>query len=254
MKNKIIAILLVLSLVIFSFSLAGCKEKSAAELFNSAVEKIDRLSSMELKLSMKVTAEIDGAVQTVPVDALVKSKNMLGENPIVYALVKTEMAGQKNQIESYLEGDWVYVVEGEDKYKIYADGEGEAFDYIDELDDVLEEIPANAFSGATVKDNNDGSKTITLTVTNNKFCEIYEDLVENFASNGETLLEITNNQIIVTVKNGYIQKYSVDFSFKEKGKSDKEKTDVSVSAEFVNVGKKPKITPPEGYKNFEHKH
>ena len=257
MKNNIASLFLILIIIFSALCFTGCREKSAAELFNSAVEKTDNLNSAELKLSMKVTGELDGKLQTVPIDALLKAKNMLSDNPVIYSLIKTEMSGQKKEIESYLEDGWLYVVADGERYKAHADDDddNEVLQYIDTLDNILEEIPKEILDKAEIKNNTDGSKSITVTPSSEEFCRIYEDLVEGFSYDGEdSSLNMSSISINVTLKSGYIKKYSVDFSVNEEGKGDNEKREISISAEFINPGKKPKITPPEGYESFEHKH
>ena len=126
---------------------------------------------------------------------------------------------------------------------------------------MIKELPEDILSDVEITENSDGTKTVSVAVSDEKFAEIYKSFVDEMsasAAEGEEVSEVsvTNAKVTVTVdKNGYISVYGISFDMNLKAESEgmslEMKASVDMNIAFKNPGTAVTITPPAGYQDFE---
>ena len=163
--------------------------------------------------------------------------------------------GQKIETESYMDGEYVYVVTDGEGYKTtLEEAEGE-YDYSEELNENFQKLPEDLLKDIELVKGEDGSYSVTVNIPNETFKEIYGDLLDEVseASLGEVFdgLTISDCVVTVTVKDDYATNYDLSFKMVMEVEGMEVTADVTADYEIVNPGKSVTITPPQGYENFE---
>lgn len=258
--KKFTAVALVLVMLVSLFALTSCEEKkqTAYSLVSDAVAKMETLDSFEADMDLKVeTKEMDeddsmGALS----QCNVKAAGLKGDNPVTFSTISVTMMGVTMKTEAYTEGEWCYITAFGQGMKMKAGENTEEYDGYADIEFVIKEIPEDILSDVEITENSDGTKTVSVAVSDEKFTELYQVLVDEvFASvtKGEVVIDIsvTNANVTVTVdKNGYVSVYGISFDVNsEELFGGKASVDMNIA--FKNPGTAVTVTPPAGYQDFE---
>lgn len=255
MKNKIAALLLVLCMMLSCGLFAACGEVKDVDI-NAAIEKTEALDSISADFNMEMIMSMEGFNMTVPVTAEVNAKGIKGDNPVISTKVATSLFGQSIDMEIYQEDGWMYFVMGDMKYKTSADSEADTYNYYEDIDDMLQLVPEELLKDVEAKKNSDGSQTVTLSLSDEKFNELYKDIIgaasKSMGASGDGIkISVSDASVSVTVAGEYVSAYDIGFKMSAEAEGVTTEAEVKVSVKFNNPGKDVTVTPPEGYESFE---
>lgn len=253
--KKITSLILIVLTVFMALSLTACSEPTTKEIISSAVEKTNALKEYEAKMDITIDMTMEGMTMNIPMNVVTKVKDADKDNPIISATTTTKVLGQEIAVETYMDNEYVYVVEDGEGYKMsLEDAEGE-YDYASDIDDMLKDLPEDLIKDIKMVKNDDGSATLTVNIPNDTFKEIFDDFVEdmNESSGGVSIdeVEISDCKVSITVKDDYIKNYDISFKMTMNVEGYSSTSTVVAKMEFVNPGQSVTITPPTGYQDFE---
>lgn len=261
--KKITALALVLVMLVSLFALTSCEEKKATAytLVTDAVAKMETLDSFEADMDIKMGIDMMGVSMDVPMQYNVKAAGLKGDNPVSLSTVSMSMMGMTIKTEAYTEGEWCYITAFGEGMKMKV-GEGtEEYDGFSNVQSVMKALPEDILSDVEITENSDGTKTVSVAVSDEKFAEIYKSFVDEMSSSatdGENVsdISVTNAKVSITVdKNGYVSVYSINFDMNmkldEDGMSVEMKASVDMTVTYKNPGTAVTVTPPAGYQDFE---
>ncbi len=253
--KKITSMLLTVLALFTVLSFASCNTLSTVEVINGAIEKTAALNEYEAKMDITIDMAMEGMTMNIPMSIVAKIKDAKSENPITSAEMTTKILGQKMSVTSYSDGNYVYVSQDGEGYKMSieeADGE---YDYAEDVDDMLKELPEDLIKDVTLEEGEDGEYKLTVNVPNETFNELYGDLIDGMSESsvGEIVDEISVSdcKIVVTVKDGYVSSYDITFKMEMAVEGMNTSSSVTAKVEFVNPGKSVSIIAPDGYEDFE---
>lgn len=254
MKRKILSVLLALCVVLMCISLTACKKESAYTVIGSAVEKTQSLDSMEAEMKIEMNMVTDGMTMSIPITADMKATALQSSSPKISSVISTSMLGQDIIMSLYQEGDWAYVVIDDMKYKTNIKETESEYDYSDDMNDMLKTLPEELLKDVEVTANEDGSMTVTVSIPDEKFSEIYEDFLEGLdtttGAEGADI-KISNAVVTITVAEDYISVYDMKFNMDTEIEGVTAATEVKATITYRNVGAEVTVTPPAGYESFE---
>lgn len=275
MKRRLVSLLLALTLLCSGVLFTACggenapggtnapetteapettQAPSVSEVLNAALEKTQNLDSVAAEMKMEMNMAMEGMTMSIPMTAKFKVKDASSENPVMSAVVTMSLFGESFDVEMYQEGQWAYIVMEDMKYKSNVEDMESEYDYTDDADAMLQEIPEELLKDVEFVEAADGSQTATVTFTEEKFAEIYGDFIEDVNSDTEAGLEdmkISNAVVTVTVADGYVTVYDVAFTMEVTVEEMSTTTEVKATLTLEDPGKEVTITPPEGYQDFE---
>ena len=259
MKRSIFAVILVLSML---FTLAACGEEpksEAYELVNAAMLKTQALDSMDAKMIMNMSIEVDGVSMDIPIEYDIKAVDMQSGSPKMDMVVKMSMMGMSVNADCYVEDGYYYMSIMGQKVKVKAEV-GDDYDALGQADDLMVDLDAEYLKDVAIVSGADGKKTVTLTMDVNEFMDEFEDLIDSVgenASSGSSLedIDISNISIEVTVdKNGYIDTYKVAFDMAMTvdvmDTTSTATASAEISIQYRNPGQSVTVTPPADYKSY----
>lgn len=253
MKKRIVSLALIFCILCISLTLTACKE-STFSIVSKALDKTENLESMHAEMSLEMNMAMDGMTLSIPITADIKATGIHGDSPVISTDIAMSMFGQNVETEMYQEGEWTYMIIDDMKYKTkVSDGESE-FDYSDDVNNMIQEIPEELFKNVDAINGNDGSMTVTIPIPDEFFSDIYSDFVDDINSSTGvegTDVKIKDAIVKITVLNGYISVYDMEFKMDMTVYDVATTTDVKASVTYKDPGKEITITPPEGYQSFE---
>ncbi len=254
--KKLISIIMVLAMMLSGVSLASCNkdELSAEELaahnaYNEALKKTNELDSLDGKLVMNISMNVQGMTQTVSYDFDMKATGAKDPATMKMRMKGTmDLAGTKTVMDCYVENGWGYYdmeVSGQKlQFKTNLNGEGDGYSDMFNMGTV--ELPKKLFKNVSVTEKPDGSKLLDVTLSGKQILSLYTDLA---ASGGMEVKpsDISDASVIATVdKSGYLAKVEVKFTMLIQGISAK----TVMTVEYFNLGSPVAVTPIDGYKSF----
>ena len=263
MKRRLLSLLLVLTVLCSAALLAGCgngktpegeKGQSAFNVINTALEKTKNLDSVNAQMKMEMNVSAGGISMSVPITMNMKAKGMKSASPVISLDISMSFFGQTVAFEIYQEGNWVYMVMGDMKYKAPAESTGEDLDYTENFDEILKKIPESVLKDVELVKAADGSQTATIPFPAEMFGEIYEDIIESMGTEAGMDLEdmqISDAVVKITVANGYITVYDLSFKVGMTVEGITTAMDAKATITYQNPGQEVTVTPPEGYQSFE---
>ena len=248
MKKRIVSILLILCLALSVTACGGNEGATSvgAAFLNEAIQKNKALDSLAAKMEMTIDMSIQGMTLSVPVTADVK---VVGET--AYTKMSTSLLGQEIKVEAYMEDGWIYMVLGDQKFKNNADTS--EYDYSDDMNNMMQELPDDLLKTAAVTENADGSKTAKVTLSGKQFTSLFSAFVDGLSATTGTGIEgvtIGDAVVSVTVAEGYVTEYDMEFSMNMTAAGTETATEVKATMTFEEPGSTVTITPPEGYQDF----
>lgn len=246
MKKRILTFAMILVMLCGLF--AGCGENPYVMLA-SAMAKTEKLEEMSAKMDMEMAMSTSAMSITIPISMSVQAKDIKSDNPTIMTTLSVSILGQKVEAQVYQEDGWSYAVMGDLKAKTKSAPELDQYDYSDEI---MQEIPEDLVKDAEIVKNSDGSVTATIHISNEKFAEIYSDLLDSMSDSLSAVQEVTveNAVVVITVAKGYIQSYNMEFRICADKGDDVDTMDVKANISYENPGQPVEITPPDGYQDF----
>lgn len=268
MKKRMLAILCILCVLLLS----GCgldatapdsttstpttaiaPQKTSFEVVNEALEKTDSLNSMNMEMQMNISISMAGQTIEMPMTVICKAKDLQGSNPVIQSQVSTSILGQTTQFDMYQEGNWAYITTQGQSFKADISGDN-PYDQTGTAESIMMDLPEELLNGLPMILNADGSQTLTITIPNETFAEIYGDMLSSINSTSgigsATSLNIQDATVKITVYNGYIREYSMNFVMAMTVTGIETSSSVTASVLFHDPGQDVVITPPAGYQNF----
>jgi len=253
MKRRILSLALAAVLLCSTLVLTSCE--SAESLLEKAMEKTHALESYEVKTEIEMELSASGAKVELDLVQELKASGLKGENPVSYAKTKTTAMDQTVETEAYVEGDWVYIKTAGVGSKRKLSEVKDEFDYQGELEDMTKLIPAELLAEVEIVKNSDGSKTVALDIPEDQFSEIFKDMVDSIQESAVAQLtvdsvEITDPSVSITVKDGYISVYDIEFKMAITVQGTTMNCDIKTSTQFINPGEEVKAEPMSGYQSY----
>lgn len=261
--KKFTAVALVLVMLVSLFALTSCEGKklTAYALISDAVAKTNTLDSFEADMEIKMGVETMGVSMDVPMQYNVKAAGLKGDNPVTFSTVSMTMMGMTIKTEAYTEDEWCYITVFGQNMKMKTGENTEEYDGYADIESVVKALPEDILSDVEITENGDGTKTVSVVVSDEKFAEIYKSFVDEMCSSaaeGEEVSEVsvTNAKVTITVdENGYVSVYGISFDMnitaESEGMSLEMKASVDMNIAFKNPGTAVTVTPPTGYQDFE---
>ena len=232
----------------------GKKNPTAADdykEFEKAMEKTQALESLSAKMDMDITVSAEGITMEVPMDMTIKIKDAKSEKPTTYVDLKMTMMGMEVAMEMYQEDEWCYYVSDGEKYKISLEEAqaGDGADFTHNLDGLMQELSEDIMKKASIESNGDGSKTLTVKLSEEDFAEYFGEYMEGlgYGVDGATIEEAS---VSMTAKDGYLTVYEMNMEMEIIAEGITTKGVAKISATYDDPGEEVEITPPEGYKDF----
>ncbi len=254
MKKRIVSLLLALCLLCVCGLFASCSRVTTFMELTQAIGRTNALVDIAATLEVETETEVMGMNMSIPITVDMKVKGANSDNQISFSTVSMSLFGTEMVADVYQEGDWAYYSMDGMQYKMNISEEESEYDYTDDMKNMLRELPETLLEGLDFMKNDDGSKTISVALSNADFTELYEALLEDTsASNGVSIeeLEVKDAVVSITIKDGYISVYEMEFTMTTAVEGVETSTDVAYKLTYDNPGQEVTITPPEGYQDFE---
>lgn len=258
MKRRILSTFLMLCLLLTSVAvLASCGR--VEKTLEKAMEKTSALDEYEVDIHQVSTMDMDGEQVKVIVNTNMKVKDAKSETPTILMEMEVQVGSRKQTAVTYLEGTWMYVVNGSSGYKInIQEKEETAEEYLGQVDSVVKMLPEDTMKDAKV-DREDGKKIITATIEGKLMDDVYEELVNKVledsglddATLSQVSLSFDDAEVEIVIKDDYILSYEVDYDMDMTVMGESMTSSNSVKLKYLDPGSSVHITPPEGYRNFK---
>jgi hypothetical protein len=172
------------------------------------------------------------------------------------------MLGMEMNLDVYSDGEYYYVSMMNQKVKINADNQESVSEYnvIEDMDTLIIELPEELFENQVFVVNPDGTKSLELAVSGEKFNELYSDFAKELADSAAEGLEygdlsFEDIKIKLTVnKDGYLSEYDLSFvmnmSMSMMGTEVLAKITTDCPIVINNPGKEVIVTPPEDLDSY----
>lgn len=259
--KKFTAVALVLVMLVSLLTFVSCEKLTAFSLISNAVAKMEELDSFEADLDIKMSMDMLGESMEIPMQYNVKASGLKGDNPVTFSTVPMSMLGITTTTEAYIEGEWCYITMFGQSMKMKVSDMTAEYDGTSDIDSVMKALPEDILSDVEIQKNDDGTKTVAVSVSDEKFSEIYKGFIDEMSSSAAegfefSELSISNCKVEITVdKNGYVSVYAIYFDMNMKMEIEEEafeiKSSVDVTIAYKNPGSTVTVTPPEGYQDFE---
>lgn len=259
--KKLLSLVLMAALALsLVFALASCEQLTAYQLVSDAVAKTNGLDAVDAEMKMNMKTVTSGITMDVPVTMSMKATGLKGENPIVSANMVMPILGEEMPIEVYNEGDDFYIVMAGEGMKMKAGEYTEEYDVSSDFMDVIKALPEDVLKDVEIVKNSDGTKTVSVAISDAVFAEVYKDLLDSTkeSAGGADLgadVSVSGAKVEITVnKDGYVSSYKTSFTMEMTisvlGQEIKTTTEADIAVTYKNPGAAVTITPPEGYQNF----
>lgn len=267
MKKKLLTLLCAVCLLCSTMLFASCdgvEPESADQLIGEAMAKTAELDSFAATLDMDMKMTFAGETQKIFTVADMKVKDAQSDNPVMSTDVSMSVLGEgmlENSMEMsmYLADGWLYMDMGElGKIKakqgsyLVAD-----YDYNDDLDDMMVDIPDEVLEELEIKTASDGSKTVTITLDDETFSELYKDMLSEMKNSFDSLgnvdhdtIRFSDAVISITVQDGYLWKYAMSFEISVAVGDGTAVTEVEVMVTYNDPGKDVKVTEPDDLDSY----
>ena len=280
MKKKICTLLLTLCLTFTGILLTSCTENSpestpettletppetisettpettAEELLRTASEKFAALESYAAVQTTTTSATMAETTFDMVQTMYLKINRAVPVPTAFLCSESSDSMGRLIKIDQYYDTDWVYQEThetnvnsaGQYRYKRDTSGSNHEFGFRD----VLQALPAELIADVIPMKNEDGTHTVSLTVSADAFAQIYSELIKSLlgenAENSDAKVEI------VVTEEGYYKEYKIHFAATATAEGESASLSATVEVVFDSPGVPVEVTLPEGYENFPTAH
>jgi len=271
--KKLTAIALALCIILSAFALTACgdnastdgdnpageqtgnkTEGSVYEIVAAAIEKTLKAKSFEANLSSVLKTDLMGNKSETKAEGNVKATAVDTDTPKAFFSGKAVMEGYEMAQDYYYDGEWKYF--GSEEMGLYKSQVSYA-EFAKEIgapQTVIVTLPKAIFSNAQSKKNDDGSLTVTLTVDEANMETLYKDTIIAVVQDvvGQDLNQaVTKDATIeITVADGYVRDYKLNFTCEITAGNDKVTYDVNDVVTFVSCDKGVTVTAPENLDQY----
>lgn len=263
MKRKLLALGMVLVLLMSVFALAGCEQVeqlTAYKLVTDAVAKTEALESADMTLKMDMSVSAEGMTMDIPMSYDIKATDLKTESPKVSMKMTATVIGMSMDIDAYVENGYYYMSMMGEKVKYKAEDAAQ-YDALGQADSMMMDLPEDVLKDVAIIKNEDGTKTVKVTMNADAFKAVYDELIAatgSSAASGATLsaVNIANAEVEITVaESGYVTDYKVKFDMNMTmdmlGESSTASAKIDMSLKYNEPGKTVTVTAPEGYQDYE---
>ena len=254
--KKIISLMLVILMLASSMLMISCfnddddddddsTKINAKSEIKSAIEKMETVDSYTGTSSLAIDVKSQGITVTLEMNYAIKMADLLTD-PKRYADVSITSFGVAETGVIYTEGEWDYVVAGNEKYKARVEEDNDA-SFSELADSIYTNAKTETVSGET---------HIKLSFTNEQFFEYFPSTLDAVLilfefEDMKDYMTISDASIkFVLDKNGYVTKQEMDFNVIVSYEGEVVELKVSNVSTYGEFNKPVTITPPEGYQNF----
>lgn len=277
--GKAAALLAAILIVLAAFTSCGDGEKNAVEEFveqmtaysltSRAVEKTRKLESFDANLDVNIKTNIAGADVVVPIKTKVRAAGLKSSNPTYYLGTDAAALGQIIKNEAYYEGDWCYTLNSGIGTKKQVEGGGTVSEAVKTINSIQQVLPAMLLVDVTITEGDDGVRTVSVPIPDDKFEELFNDLVSEMTvqtvnNSLDGAAEITsyrgyNAKVRVAVsRDGYVKSYAINFDLDVTANvtvlffktSTTMTANIDAELTYNEPGKEVTITFPDGYRDF----
>ena len=241
-------------LCLTSMLFAGCGTKTPAEQITEALNKTQALDSMDAEMTMTVTMAMQGITIELPITMDIKGEALKSDSPKMDIEMSMTVMEETMKMEMYMEGEWAYYVMDDYKYKMKVSDLESEEDYSDSVDSLVQDLPEELLKDIKLEEKSDGSKSVTIDISADKFSELYKDIMEGMNSSagaGTDNVKITDCSVTLTMKDGYITEYAMRYDMEMTVEGVSVTANAEAAVVYKNPGSKVTVTPPEGYQSFE---
>ncbi len=256
MKRRIYtAVLCVLAALVLG---SGCSADSAYSLTRRAIAKAEALDAADITVEASITMSGEGLSYDVPLTYHMKANGLQGDSPTLLLDIPFDIHGVSTRIQPYIEDDWVYVaVEDVESWKQHIDDFGTLPTWQD-IRGIVKTLPREQLADVQPTQNEDGSRTVSVTLTNEAFQSLYAsaaNILGEERPDGMDGASVTHARADITVdSNGYVSSYRVAFTAHVTadvaGSSLSLSYDTDIIVRYHNAGQPVTLTPPAGYQDF----
>jgi hypothetical protein len=270
MKKKILSLALAVWMLISLFTLTSCAKETPFTLVKNAVEKTNALDAIDVDMTMDMSVDMMGISMTIPMTVDMQATGLKTEAPKVYTNMKTETAGVEMTVEIYQDAEYFYItIPMLGNIKTKAASLTADYDSISDVESMIKVLPEEFFTEEiAIVENEDGTKTVSIDIADEKFNELYKDFVDGATASiaeGTELKEfaLANAKVEVTVnEDGYVAVYKIAFDMEmtlsmgeEMAALGMDEMEVSATVDSVitynNPGAVVTVTPMENLDSFE---
>ena len=252
--KRIISLVLALCVVCMCGVLVSCETESTFSVISTALDNTQALDYMDATMEMEINMESQGTTMSIPMTADIKANNLKSDNPVMSTEISMSMLGMTVDMKMYQEGEWAYYDALGMKYKIKVTEETNEYDYSDDVNFMVKDIPEELLENVELVKSEDGSVTVTVAIPDEQFADIYDDYIDSLNSttgyeDGD--ITITNAKVSITVKDEYVSVYDMSFNMNIDIEGVSSAAEVTAKVTYNNPGEKVTVTPPEGYKDYK---
>ena len=224
--RKILSAVLAVCMLLSVMLLTSCGE-TPESLINGAVLNMAQLESMEANVDMEVKMNMMGVDVSVPIDMHLAMADVKSGKPVAAIDAEMSMMGETVAMNMYMDGsEWAYLTVAGVSYK------------------------ANLADAEIVK-NEDGSKSVALLITADKFSEVYgADVMEGLTATAGDSVTMKDVTVVITVKDGYIVEYDMAFDMDMTVEGKDVSASMDMKIHYLNAGQTVTVNPPAGYQDF----
>lgn len=254
--KRIISVILCFACICMLLTACGKEEKDPAKIINGAIEKTASLNSLDATIDMEIEIEMNGISLTDPMTMVLETKASGIHSGDLRSSTDAEMSvmGVTVEMNTYLENEWVYVTAKGSSFKMKTD-KFESFNgSMGSGSDYLVSLPEDLLKDIELIPSNDGSQSATISVPDDVFATLFEDVINSASSTSGSCLSnvtVTNAQFGFTIKDGYVTICDVEFDMKIEASGVTATSKVISKVKYNNPGSEVTVTPPEGYQSFE---
>ena len=269
-KNR--SILFLILILACTLILAGCgspqetKELTAYELVKSAVEKNAALESSEFETSIKMSMSISGISMEIPLNYSIKTAKEDGHT-IASAVIKMDVMGETVETDVFVDKDFIYISENVQKMKVRVPVSSElasGYDISKMGQEIVKELPEDILKDVQIINNNDGSKTVNVEISEDRFNEIFKDytdaalnsVLSELSDDDQMDITFSNAKASITVNSdGYVSDYNISFDMSMKISMQGISMDLTSSCEsscrYIKPGSKVTVDRPADLNDYK---
>ena len=252
--KRIISLVLVLCMLFMCGILVSCETQSTFQVISTALDNTQALDYMDATMEMEINMESQGTTMSIPMTADIKANNLKSDNPVMSTEISMSMLGMTVDMKMYQEGEWAYYDALGMKYKTKITEETSEYDYTDDVDSMVQDLPEELFENIELVKGEDGSLTVTVAIPDEQFADIYDDYIDSLNSttgyeDGD--ITVTDAKVSITVKDEYLSVYDMSFNMNIDIAGVSSAAEVTAKVTYNNLGEKVTVTPPDGYKDYE---
>ena len=211
MKSKI-CILVLAAIMLFSAAACGGTKASAYGSYTAAMEKMEKASAVEIKLTSDITLTVAGQTTDMTMDGVVKQRTISDTEVEFSSVMSTNTMGMSIDMTTYFADGFYYMEMMGQKFKIALP-----------LEDALAQTQTSTpeFEEAAIKDSSmadkDGGKEVTFVLDGAVMSDMVQDQLAGLGDMGEMEgLDMTYGDVSMVSfidKDGNMKTSSVEMSF-----------------------------------------